>query len=85
MRARLGAGVQCGSSAFALEDVLEREGVLVLRAQDKPRVLQADQHGDPRRHVPALREEPILDPVSKQPSEVTQRLLDSPTAPSRSS
>lgn len=55
---------------------MEREGVLVLRAVNQPRVLQADQHGDPRRHAPALREEPIIDTRTGQWTELTQRLLN---------
>jgi len=70
--------VQCGDDTLQLEDVLERDGVVVLRALGRPRVLQADQHGDPRRHAPALREEPIIDPRTAEPSGIVQRLLTAP-------
>ncbi|WP_420426992.1 hypothetical protein [Algiphilus sp.] len=78
LRARMGARVQLDGHTFALQEVLERDGLLILRAVDRPRALQADQHGDPRRHAPEWRELPLIDAVTGESSSIARHLAAQP-------
>ncbi|MBY8966490.1 hypothetical protein KHP57_12340 [Algiphilus sp. NNCM1] len=68
--------MQLDGHVYALQEILERDALLILRVVDRPRPLQADQHGDPRRHGPEWREIPLVDPISGEVSAIAQRFLD---------
>ncbi|MCK5771852.1 hypothetical protein [Algiphilus sp.] len=81
LRARIGARLRVDGRDWVLHDVLTREARLVLRATASDhRALQADQHGDPRRLAPVLREEPVYagDRGSNEPAEIAARILAQP-------
>lgn len=81
LRARIGARVRVEGREWVLHDVLTRDARIVLRAAAADdRALQADQHGDPRRVAPVLREEPVYAPGSggNEPAEVAACILAQP-------
>jgi hypothetical protein len=75
LRGCIGLRVAWRGETLQLQDILATEGRLVLRSQDAAATLQADQHGDPRRRTPVLRELPVLSEDGTNPSEVAEALL----------
>lgn len=79
LRDCVGCRVVWHGETLQLQDILAAEGRLVFRALDAASTLQADQHGDPRRRTPVLRELPALSDDGTQPSEIAEALLKAAT------
>lgn len=75
LRGCIGYRLVWGGETLELQDILSAEARLVLRAIDAGATLQVDQHGDPRRHAPVLRELPALSDDGTRPSQIAEALL----------
>lgn len=75
LRGCIGHRLVWEGETLELQDILPAEALLVLRAVDAGTALQADQHGDPRRRAPVLRELPALSDDGACPSEIAEALL----------
>lgn len=81
LRGCIGYRVAWRGETLQLQDILAAEARLVLRAPDAAATLQADQHGDPRRRTPVLRELPALSEDGTGPSEIAEALLQAASEP----
>lgn len=75
LRGCIGRRLAWGGETLELQDILPAEAHLVLRAVAAGTALQADQHGDPRRRAPVLRELPALSDDGACPSGIAEALL----------
>lgn len=81
LRACRGLCIHYEGEGLELRDVINAEGLLIFHRYEAADQLQADQHGDPRRLAPGLREIPALAPNGAGPSEAAKRLLTARAGP----
>lgn len=81
LRGCIGRRVTWRGETLQLQDILAAEARLVFSAPNSAATLQADQHGDPRRRAPVLRELPALNDRGTGPSEIAEALLQAASGP----